>query len=332
MIRFFAIVLGLALAYYIYDILLALLCAVIIASAVEPAIMWLKKNSVPRILGAILIYLVIAGFFVSLFYLIFPILAEELRVLSTTYPQLEQNITAGIRQTSALPFLSFFASNTDALLRVPSEYFGKLGQGPFDIAATVFGGIFSFVLIVVSSFYLAVQEKGIEAFLRLATPLKHEAYVINLWERSQHKLGKWLRAQLLLGAIVGVFIFFGLTFLGVKQAFLFALLAGIFEIIPIAGPILAAIPAVATAFLQSPVLGVLTLLLYVVVQQTESHVIVPVVMRRVVGLSPLIVVMALLVGGRLGGLLGILLAVPLTAILAEFIDDWDKKKRGIMPE
>lgn len=330
MIRFVAIILGLVFFYYIYDILLSLLCAIIIASGLEPAIVWLKKQGVPRILGAILVYLMIAAFFVLLFYMILPILSEDVRILSTTYPQLEKNITAGLKQTSLLPFFSFFTDNADALLRVPSGYLGGLSEGPFNVAATIFGGLFSFALIVVSSFYLAAQEKGIEAFLRLASPLKYEAYIINLWERSQHKLGKWLRAQLVLGAIVGVFIFFGLTFLGVQQAFLFALLAGLFEIIPVAGPILAAIPAAATAFLQSPVLGLLTLLLYLVVQQTESHVIVPVVMRRVVGLSPLIVVIALLVGGRLAGVLGILIAVPLTTILAELIDDWDKKKREIM--
>lgn len=331
-IRFALVVLALAFAYYIYDILLSLLCAVIIASAIEPAILWLKKRRIPRILGVIMVYLLIALFFVALFYLIFPVVSEELRILSATYPRLERNIVVGLKQTSLLPFFSFLTDNSDALLKVPSEYFGGSGKGPFDVATAIFGGFFSFILIIVSSFYLAAQEKGIEAFLRLATPLKYEAYVVNLWERSQHKLGKWLRAQLVLGAVVGVFIFFGLTFLGVKHAFLFALLAGLFEIIPIAGPILAAIPAVAAALLQSPVLGVLTLLLYLIVQQTESHVIVPVVMHRVVGLSPLIVVIALLVGGRLAGVLGILLAVPLATILAELIDDWDKKKRSIIPE
>jgi len=332
MIRFVAIILGLAFAYYIYDILLSLMCAVIIASAVEPAIIWLKRQGVPRLFGVIFVYLVIVVVFVVLSYLIFPVISEELRLLSTTYPQLETNILAGLKQTSFLPFFSFFTENTDALFQIPSGYLGEFGEGPFGIAATIFGGLFSFILIVVFSFYLAAQERGIEAFLRLISPLKYEAYVLNLWERSQHKLGRWLRAQLVLGAVVGVFVFFGLTFLGVKHAFLFALLAGLFEIIPIAGPILAAVPAVATAFLQSSVLGLLTLLLYLLVQQMENHVIVPVVMRRVVGLSPLIVVIALLVGARLAGILGILLAVPLTTILAEFIDDWDKKKRGIMPE
>lgn len=332
MIRFFAIMLGLVLVYYIYDILLSLVCAVIIASAVEPAIAWLKRRGVARIMGVILVYLVIAGFFITLFYLIFPVLSQELRAFTTAYPRVEKNIVAGIKQTSLLPFFSFLSDNTDALLKVPSGYLGGLGASPFDVATTIFGGLFSFILIMVSSFYLAAQEKGIEAFLRLATPLKYETYMLGVWERSQHKLGKWLRAQLLLGAIVGVFIFFGLTFLGVRQAFLFAILAGLFEIIPIAGPILAAIPAAAVAFLQSPLLGLLTLLLYLAVQQTESHIIVPVVMRRVVGLSPLIVVIALLVGGRLAGVLGILLAVPVTTVLVEFIDDWDKKKRGIMAE
>lgn len=332
MIRFIAIILGLVFCYYIYDILLSLLCAIIIASGLEPAILWLKKLGAPRILGAILVYFILAVFFILLFYLILPVLIEEFRILSTTYPQLQKNITAGLRETSLLPFFSFFTDNTDTFLRVPSGYFGDFAEGPFDVAAAVFGGLFSFVIIAVTSFYLTAQERGIEAFLRLVSPLRHEAYIIDLWERSQRKLGKWLRAQLVLGAIVGVFIFFGLTFLGVQQAFLFALLAGIFEIIPVAGPILAAIPAAATAFLQSPILGLLTLLLYLVVQQTESHVIVPVVMRRVVGLSPLIVVIALLIGGRLAGVLGILIAVPLTTILAELIDDWDKKKRSILPE
>ena len=125
--RFLAILLGLIAVYYVYDILLSLMCAVIIASAVEPAVLWLKKHSIPRILGVILVYLVIAGFFVFLFYLIFPVLAEELRLVSTTYPQLEQNIVAGIQHTSLQPFFSFFTNNTDALLKVPSEYLGKIG-------------------------------------------------------------------------------------------------------------------------------------------------------------------------------------------------------------
>ena len=172
---------------------------------------------------------------------------------------------------------------------------------------------------------------GIDDFLRLVSPLRYEEYVIDLWQRSQKKLGRWLRTQMLLGAIVGVLIFFSLTFLGMENALLFAALAGFLEIIPVAGPILAAIPAVLIAFLQDPMYALWIVLLYIGVQQIESNVIVPVVMRKAVGLSPLVVLIALAVGAKLGGVIGIILAVPVTVIIAELISDWDKKKRELIP-
>ena len=136
---------------------------------------------------------------------------------------------------------------------------------------------------------------------------------------------------MLLGAIVGVLIFFSLTFIGMENALLFAVLAGFLEIIPVAGPILAAIPAVLIAFLQEPTYALLVIGLYIAVQQIESNVIVPVVMRQAVGLSPLVVLIALAVGAQLGGIIGIILAVPVTVIIAELISDWDKKKRELIP-
>lgn len=329
MLRFFALIFGLVGVYLIRDILSALFFAVIIASAMEPAVEWLKARKVPRILGVILIYLAITLILFFLIYLIFPLLFEEFRSISLAYPLLEERLLSGI---GAFPLSSFFTQNVEGLLRLPSEYLGGLSRGIFEFAATVFGGIFSFVIIVVFSLYLAMQEKGIESFLRLVSPLPYEAYLIDLWQRSQRKLGRWLRAQLLLGAIVGVLIFFGLTLLGVEHALLFAALAAILEIIPVVGPIIAAVPAVAVSFLSSLLLGVATIALYTIVQQVESHVIVPVVMRRTVGLSPLVVVIALLVGAKIGGIMGLLLAVPITAIVAEFIDDWDKKKRSLIAE
>lgn len=331
LIRFFVIILGFALIYLIRDIVASLFFAVIIASAIEPAIEWLKGYRVPRILGVLLIYIAIGVFLAALIYLVFPLVFEEISNFFTSYPVLQEQVRLELRRTQALPLASFFAENLEAILNTASEYINKLGGGLASFASVVFGGIFSFLLVIVFSFYLAAQEKGIESFLRLVTPLHHEQYVLSLWQRSQRTLGRWLRTQLLLGAIVGVLIFFGLTFLGFKQAFFFAILTAVFEIIPVVGPIFAAIPAVITGFLTSPILGGLTIALYVVVQQTESHVIIPVIMHRAIGLSPLIVVLALLVGGKIGGIFGLLLAVPITAIIAEFLNDWDKKKRELLP-
>ncbi len=329
-IRFFAIAIGLVTVYFIRDILFSLVFAVIVASALEPAIEWMKKRGAPRILAVVGIYLGIAAVFTFASYLIFPLLFEEFRTVSSTYSFLPDRLLSEIKRQGLATIVPFLGDSVQAFLRVPSEYLEKLSGGVVDVVSNVFGGIFSSVLIIIFSFYLAAQEKGIEGFLKMVTPLAYEPYVIDLWARSQRKLGRWLRSQMLLGAIVGVLIFFGLTILGVPYALFFAALAALFEIIPIVGPILAAVPAVITASLLSPLLGLFTVALYVAVQQAESQVIVPVVMKKAVGLSPLVVVLALLIGGKLGGIFGILLAVPLTAILAELLNDWDRKKRALL--
>lgn len=332
MVRFLAILGGILFIYVVREILVALIFAVIVASAVEPAIEWMKARKIPRILGVILIYLFSGLLLFLIIYFLFPLVLEDFRGVFSLYPVLQKQILSGLERVEVFPFFSLFRENFEGALKFPAEYFEKLGGGIFNFTTAVFGGVFSFLLIVIFSFYLAAQERGIENFLRLVVPVQYEPYVVDLWERSQRKLGRWLRAQMLLGAIVGILIFFGLTFFGVRNALFFALLAAVFEIIPVVGPILAAVPAVATAFLLSPLLGIFTVLLYVVVQQVESHVIVPVVMRKTVGLSPLIVVLALLMGAKIGGIFGILLSVPMAAVLAEFLNDWDKKKRALIPE
>lgn len=331
-IRFFVVAIVLFGIYLIADILAALFFAVIVASAMEPAIGWFKERRVPRIPAVIIIYLILVAVFFFVIYLISPLLIEELRDLSFSYPDLQQRVVGEVERALKIPLLSFFNENLEGLVRIPTSYMDKIGGGVLNLASLFFGGVFSLILIVIFSFYLAAQEKGIEDFLRLITPATHELYVVDLWERSQRKLGRWLRAQILLGTLVGVLIFLGLTIMGIDNALLFAVLAAVFEIIPVVGPIMAAIPPTIVAFFSSPLSGVWVVLLFIVVQQIESHVIIPVVMRKTVGLSPLIVVLALLVGAKIGGIFGILLAVPITVILAELVSDWDKKKRALIPE
>lgn len=330
--RFFAVVLGLAALYLVRDIIFSLFFAVIVASAIEPSIEWLRRRKIARILGVIIIYTAFVLLAAFLMYLVLPLMLDELRIAAAKFTELQNQLLAGIRQIGGPTLDPFITENTDFFFRIPLQYLQIFVNGASAAGGQIFGGLFSVILIFVFSFYLAMQEKGVEGFLRMVTPLKYEPYALDLWKRSQQKLGRWLRAQMLLGAVVGVFIFIGLTMLGVEQAFFLGLLAAILEIIPIAGPILAAIPAVIIAFLISPILGVSVIALFLVVQQVESHVIVPVVMKKAVGLSPLVVVAALLIGAKLGGIFGILLAIPLTTVFAELLSDWEKKKRTLIPE
>ncbi len=195
-------------------------------------------------------------------------------------------------------------------------------SGFVNTISAVFGGVLSFVLIVVLSFYLAVQEDGVSNFLKVITPLKNEKYIISLWKRSQKKIGYWMQGQILLGVIVGVLIYLGLTILGVKNALLLSVFAAFFEIIPLFGPVIAAIPAVLLSFADGGLAaGFLVIGLYLIIQQFENHLIYPLVVKKVVGVSPIMVILALVIGYKLAGFLGVLLSVPIAAAITEYFRD-----------
>jgi predicted PurR-regulated permease PerM len=174
----------------------------------------------------------------------------------------------------------------------------------------------------VFSFYFAVIETGVDDFLEVVSPHKHKTYILDLWRRSRHKIGLWMQGQLLLGVIIGVLVYLALTILGIKHALLLAVIAAVFELIPVFGPILAALPAVLIGFVDGGVVtGLLVIGVYVLLQQFENHLIYPLVVTRVVGVPPLLVILALIIGAQLAGFLGMLLSVPVAATVQEFVND-----------
>jgi predicted PurR-regulated permease PerM len=210
----------------------------------------------------------------------------------------------------------------------------KLSSGFFGTVNIVFGGLLSFLLIIVISFYLAVQEDGVGKFLKIVTPESYEDYVIDLWKRSKEKIGLWMQGQLLLAVIVGVLSFLGLTLIGLRNALVLSFVAALFEIIPLFGAFLSAVPAVLVAFIDGGVTQALLVSgVFLIIQQFESQLIYPLVVKKVVGVPPIISIIALVIGGKLAGFLGILLSVPLAAIVMEFLNDLEKRKaqRSTLP-
>src|SRR3989344_2954508 len=162
MLRFLAILLFLGLVYVVRDIIMALIFAVIVASAIEPAVVWLKARKIPRILGAVIIYLCIGVLFFFGVFLIVPLLADEFQNVSLTVPTLQEKLLEVFKGAN-LPFIPFLGeTNIQDILNIPLDYLRNLSQGVFSFASVIFGGIFSFIVIVVLSFYLLAQEKGIE--------------------------------------------------------------------------------------------------------------------------------------------------------------------------
>lgn len=317
-----------ALLWFLRDIVLILVTAVVIASAIEPAIRFFTRKKVNRILAVILMYLLVSSVFIgTLFLFIPPILGDAANFL-TKLPETLSSLNITEATNGLLPFGNVGDQISSAeLLRNLSTALADSTGGIFTTVSAFFGGLTSLVLIIVFSFYFSVQETGVDDFLRVVTPVKEQAYVLHLWKRSQDKIGKWMQGQLMLGLIVGILLYLGLTILGVPNALLLAVLAGLFELIPVFGQILAAIPALAIAFSD----GGFTMLLlvaglYLLVQQFEAHLIYPIVVKKVVGVPPLLVILALIVGAKLAGFLGILLSVPIAAAIQEFVSDVDRQK------
>lgn len=316
-------VLVIALAYFLFlirDITLVVLASIIIASAVEPAATWGKKRHLPRLPTILSVYVILATIFAGLFYYLFIPLIGEMSNFIVNLPDYASTFD------SSTSFFgdSFSMANIADQLNVLLNSFSK---GIISSASFFFGGITSFILIVILSFYLAVQEDGVGKFLRIITPWKHEHYIVDLWSRSRQKIGFWMQGQLLLVAIIAVLVYLGLLLLQVPNALLLAVTAGLFEIIPLFGPIIAAIPAILIAFVEGgPSLALLVAGLFIIIQQFENQLIYPLVVKKVIGVPPMVSILALLVGAKIAGFLGILIAVPLAAILMELVSDLEKEK------
>lgn len=310
--------------YHIRDIVAVVLFSIVIASAIDPMADWFSRRHVPRVLSVIFIYLVALAVVAAIFYLLIPNLVGEISLFVDKIPGYFSEPTG---------LSSLFPAVPESFSTVLVEMFNNLKthvagftSGFFQTAVGIFGSVLSFILIVVLSFYLAVQKDGLENFLKIVTPVQYEAYILDLWNRTRKKIGLWFQGQIILAVLVGVLVFLGLTILRVEYALSLAILAAVFEIIPIFGPILASIPAVAIAFVQSPVLAVVVIGLYVIIQQFENHLIYPLVVRKIIGVPPILAILALVIGGTAGGFLGILLAVPIATALKEFLNDLAAKK------
>jgi len=317
-----------ALLWFLKDLVLILVTAVVIASAMEPAVNFLTRRRIHRILSVILVYLCVFSAFISVLFIFIPPLLGDAADFLSRLPQTLSAINISDATHGILPWGNVGDQISSAdLLRNISKTLSDTTGGVFTTLSAFFGGLTSFVLIIVFSFYFSVQETGVDDFLRVVTPIKEQAYVLNLWKRSQEKIGKWMQGQLILGIIVGILLYLGLVILGIPNALMLAVIAGLFELIPVFGQILAAIPALAIGFADGGVTALLLVAgLYLVVQQFEAHLIYPVVVKKVVGVPPLLVIIALIVGAKLAGFLGILLSVPIAAAIQEFVSDIERKK------
>jgi len=331
-IRGVLVVAAAAILFFIKDLILILVVSIVIASAIEPAAVWAKERRFPRLPTILSVYFFTGVILIGLFYFLFLPLLGEISGFVRSFPEysnaiiVDPTLSQNVNSTGLLDSVKQVISSENIISQV-NAFVSSLSKGLFSSVSFVFGGALSFILIIVLSFYLAVQEDGVGDFLRVVTPWKQEKYVVGLWARSKKKIGLWMQGQLLLAVIIMILVYLGLLLAGVEHALLLAVVAGMLEIIPLFGPILAAIPAIFVAFASGgTTLALVVVGLYLIIQQFENHLIYPLVVKKVVGVPPMISILALLIGGKLAGFLGILIAVPIAAIIMELFSDIEQHK------
>lgn len=329
MVRAVLVILAIGLIYILRDIILLILTSVVLASAVEPATRRLGKFGLSRVWAVLLIFVTVSVFVGAVFYIFVPPLFTELTDLSSALSDRVGNLKVVNNAVDPLASITGGLAEGLSLKDIVTGIQGGLADattGVFKTASSLFGGLLSFILIVVISFYLAVQEDGVQDFLRVVTPDRYEKYVLDLWRRSRGKIGKWFQGQLVLGLTVGVLVFLGLMILQIPFALSLAILAAVFELIPFFGPILSAVPAVILGFSIGPGVGLMAIGFFVIIHQFENHLIYPLIVKKIIGVPPLIVILSMIVGAKLIGFIGILLSVPIAAIVMELVADVQKRK------
>jgi predicted PurR-regulated permease PerM len=315
-------ILALWFLYVIKDILVIIFVAILLAMAFDPFVSFLQKKKIPRTFGIVIligcIFLVLA----TAVALIIPPLLEQMSQITKNFPLYWDKLSNSFVDLQARPETQGVVQNIQNALRGFQSTIGQSAQGVLPFIGTIFGSVISFILISVLTFYFLSQEDAIKKGFHHVTPPRYRPYFTGLIVRMQDRLVLWLRGELLLGLIIGLMAMLGLWLLGVKFFLVLALIAGISELIPYVGPVLGAVPAAFFGFTDSLWKGIAVIILFWLIQQLENHLIVPKVMQKAVGLNPIVVIIVILIGAKILGFLGVVLAVPTAAALSVLVKDF----------
>lgn len=291
--------LALWLLFQIRDILFLVFIAFILMTALRPLVDWLSWVKVPRVVAILFIYGVVFGFFgVSLAGAVPTLVVQSTKFIQELPTFLEK----------VLPYW-----NIDA--RSLSQQIAPISENVLKLTVGIFSNLVTTLTVLVFTFYFLLERKKLESFLTNTMGEDAAERIIVTLKEVESRLGAWVNGQILLMALIGVAVYFGLTMLHVEFALPLAIIAGVLEIVPMIGPIASAIPAILVALTVSPFLALSVVALYFIIQQVENNIFVPLILRKSVGFSPIVTIFSLMVGARLAGAVGAILTVPIVLVL-----------------
>ncbi len=300
--------------FQIRSILLELFVALLIMAILNPFVTRLSKYKIPRAISVLLVYLLLFGVIAFTVASIAPPLAEQSTIFASTLPD----------------FMNRLGVSTVLSDQIVVQAISQIGTLPSQLAKvtiSVFSNFLSVITILIFALYLLLARDKLEDQLGPFFGEKYKDKVGRTIDSLEYKLGGWVTAQAILMLIVGVATYIGLTLLGIPFALPLAVLAGLLEVVPYVGPILAAVPAVLIGFGLSPIMGFAVIALAFLIQQFENHVFVPKLMQKSIGINPVVTLLALAIGFRLAGIVGILVAIPTVITIEVFTKEFLLKSK-----
>ena len=300
--------------FLIKDVIVLLFMAIILMSALAPIVERLEKFKIPKPLAIAMVYVILIAIIAGLISIGVTPLVEQTNKLA-------ENLPRTLGQILPANFID---------IGVIEQQVGSFTGNVVTATFTILGQIIAFISIGVLTFYLLLEHDRLDQLIALFS-LGRETQIKRIVRRIEVKLGAWFRGQVILSLLIGVTSFIALTVLGVPYALPLAIVAGLMEVVPVIGPIISAIPAVLIAYLQSPILALFTVIAFFFIQQLENHIVVPQVMKKAVGLNPLIVILAVAMGGKLLGFAGALLAVPIAVVIQVVLEEvLEEEQEGLI--
>lgn len=311
------------------QILILIFIGFILMAATKPAAVFLNRRlRMPEGLAISLVYIGVLIFVGALVYIISRPLGEEFGKFASNVPQLSTNLVDWLLH---IPFVSQVA-DVNQLRDFFNQLFGNIvdqfstiANSVVDLTVNAFRGIVTALFLIIFSIYLFLEREDIKAFIVRFFDLNPSKFG-HIYDRIEIQLGAWVRGQLTLALAVGLATYIGLILLDVKYAIPLAILAGILEIVPIVGPLVTGAIVTLVGLSISPITGVFCLLLSIAVQQLENNFLVPVIMKRAVGLSPVVTIISLLIGQELFGILGAIISVPFSAMISVLISAYMEER------
>lgn len=308
------VVLSLVLLSKIADIILQFFIALLVTAFLNPYVTRMSKLKVPRGVSVLFFYILIIGVFSFSVSAVVPPLVEQSTAFVNNVPGFMENLG-----------ISSIISE-----RIVEQLLTQLGSVPSEIAkatASVFSNVLALVAVFVLSFYLLTERDRLDVQLSNLFGERKKEKVTKVVNLLEAKLGGWVRGQITLMFVVGIATYIGLKILGIPYALPLAIISGLFEVIPYVGPFLSAIPGVVIGFGIAPLMGFATAACYFLVQQLENYLFVPKIMQRSAGVHPIITLMALAIGFRLDGVVGLLISVPVFITARVFLVELVLKER-----